>query len=152
MAYEPNNDIQSDFLEGIEEVYSTLLCNHLFLSFLDEEGTEIDDLYGETTHKYYGEPVELIAKVQYTDEKGEEPESTVKRTASIRLPVYQLIKKGIPFLSVEDREKIRQAKLIYEGAEYEIDTVEPSTLVADIWQFLEIRATMKKEAYFDEIE
>ena len=144
MAYEPNNDIQSEFLAGIEEVYSTLLCNHLFLCFLNEEASSVDDLYEETSHKEYGEPIELIAKVQYTDEKGEEPEATVKRTASIRLPVLQLIRKGIPFLSVEDREIIRQAKLVYEGAEFEIDTVEPSTLVADIWQFLEIRATMKK--------
>lgn len=144
MAYEPENEIQHEFLEGIEEVYSTLLCNHLFMSFLDLTETDVDDLYEETSHKTYGEPVELIAKVQYTDEKGESPETTVKRTASIRLPTYQLIKKEIPFLTVEDRELIRQAKLTYEGDEYEIDTVEPSTLVADLWQFLEIRATMKK--------
>lgn len=145
MAYEPKNEIQSAFLDGIEEVYSTLLCNHLFLYFLDDENTEINSLYGETLDKKYLEPYELIAKVNYSHLKGSEPEETVIRKAQFRVPTKQFITLGIPFLSESDWERMRKAKLVYEGTEYLVDTVEPSTLVADIWQFFEFSATEAKK-------
>lgn len=145
MAYEPNNDIQQAFLDGIEEVYSTLLCNHLFLYFLDEEDTKVDDIYGETSKKKYLEPYELIAKVTYSHPKGVDEEVTVGRTAKFRVPTKQFLTLGIPFLHEADWEKMRKAKLVYEGTEYLIDTVEPSTLVADIWQFFEFSATEAKK-------
>ena len=40
---------------------------------------------------------------------------------------------------------MRKAKLVYEGTEYLVDTIKPSTLVADIWQFLEFTATEAKK-------
>lgn len=145
MAHEPNNEIQKAFLDGIEEVYSTLLCNHLQLAFLNEDDTVRDDLYGETVHKVYDEPYELIAKVDYEHPKGERPEETVIRKATFRVPTKQFITLGIPFLTESDWERMRKAKLTYEGMEYEIDEVKPSTLVADLWQFFEFRATEKKK-------
>lgn len=145
MAYEPKNDIQSAFLDGIEEVFSTLLCNHLLLYFLDEESTTVDSLYGETTYKKYLEPYELIAKVEYVHPKGESPEETVIRTAKFRVPTKQFVTLGIPFLAEEDWERMRKAKLVYEGTEYLVDTVEPMTLVADIWQFFTFTATEAKK-------
>lgn len=145
MAFESTNDIQTAFLDGIEEVYSTLLCNHLFLYFLDEESTVVDSLYEETTKKRYLEPYELIAKVTYSHTKGVDPEETVIRTATFRVPTKQFLTLGIPFLSESDWERMRKAKLVYEGTEYLIDTVTPSTLVADIWQFFEFTATEVKK-------
>lgn len=145
MAYESKNEIQVAFLDGIEEVYSTLLCNHLFLYFLDEESTEVNSIYGESVKKKYLEPYELIAKVTYDHPKGTEPEETVIRKAQFRLPTKQFLTLGIPFLQEKDWERMRKAKLVYEGTEYLIDTVKPSTLVADIWQFLEFTATEAKK-------
>lgn len=145
VGYEPKNEIQKAFLDGIEEVYSTLLCNHALLYFLDEENTKVDSLYGETTEKKYLEPYELIAKVTYDHPKGENPEETVIRKAQFRIPTKQFLTLGIPFLQEADWERMRQAKLVYEGTEYLIDTVKPSTLVADIWQFFEFSATEAKK-------
>lgn len=145
MAYEPKNDIQVAFLDGIEEVFSTLLCNHVLLYFLDEESTEVNPIYEETTKKKYLEPYELIAKVTYDHPKGSDPVETVIRTAHFRIPTKQFLTLGIPFLQEADWERMRKAKLVYEGTEYLIDTIKPSTLVADIWQFLEFTATEAKK-------
>lgn len=145
MAYEPKNDIQVAFLDGIEEVYSTLLCNHVLLYFLDEESTEVNSIYEETTKKKYLKPYELIAKVTYDHPKGSDPVETVIRTAQFRIPTKQFLTLGIPFLQEADWERMRKAKLVYEGTEYLIDTVKPSTLVADIWQFFEFTATEAKK-------
>lgn len=145
MAYEPKNDIQVAFLDGIEEVFSTLLCNHLLLYFLDEDNTTVDSLYGETVEKKYLEPYELIAKVTYEHQKGSEPEETVIRNAQFKVPTKQFLTLGIPFLEEKDWERMRRAKLVYEGTEYLVETVKPTTLVADIWQFLVFDATESKK-------
>ena len=113
--------------------------------FLDEENTVVDSLYGETTNKKYLEPYELVAKVEYNHPKGESPEETVIRTAKFKVPTKQFLTLGIPFLAEEDWERMRKAKLVYEGTEYMVDTVEPTTLVADIWQFFTFTATEVKK-------
>lgn len=146
MAVEPQNRIQRAFQNGIEKVYSKLLCNHLFMQFLDETATEIDDLYEETNKKVYEETqYELIAKVEYSHPKGTAPEETVIETATFRVPTKQFTTLGIPFLTEADWERMRKAKFIYEGTEYLCDEVKPSTLVADLWQFFEFRCTAAKK-------
>ncbi len=147
MAVELDNDIQQEFQDGIEEVYSTLLCNHLFMQFLDETATQVDELYGETKDKVYEETqYELIAKVEYEHPKGSAPEETVIRTAHFRVPTKQFTTLGIPFLTEADWERMRKAKFIYEGMEYLCDEVKPMTLVADLWQFFEFKCTADKKS------
>lgn len=147
MAVELDNDIQQEFQDGIEEVYSTLLCNHLFMQFLNETATQVDELYGETKDKVYEETqYELIAKVEYEHLKGSAPEETVIRKATFRVPTKQFTTLGIPFLIEADWERMRKAKFIYEGMEYLCEEVKPMTLVADLWQFFEFRCTEDKKS------
>lgn len=136
MAVELDNEIQQAFQDGIEEVYTTLLCNHLFMYFLDEKNTVVHSVYEETPNKVYeNEPYELIAKVEYSHPKGEGAEETVIRSATFRVPTKQFTTLGIPFLQEEDWERMRKAKFVYEGTEYLCEEVTPTTLVADLWQF-----------------
>lgn len=148
MAFEPSNEIQQAFQDGIELVFSTLLCNHLFMYFLNEEETNTDDLYEETpnTQKVYGNPYELIAKVEYYHPKGESAEETVIRKATFKVPTKQFTTLGIPFLTEEDWERMRKAKFVYEGTEYLCDTATPQTLVADLWQFFVFECTEAKHS------
>lgn len=147
MAVELDNDIQQEFQDGIEEVYSTLLCNHLFMQFLDETATQVDELYEETKDKVYEETqYELIAKVEYEHPKGSAPEETVIRKATFRVPTKQFTTLGIPFLTKADWERMRKAKFTYEGMEYLCEEVKPMTLVADLWQFFEFRCTEDKKS------
>ena len=144
--YEPKNDIQKAFLEGIDEVYRTLLTTDVYLYLLDEEATEVDDVYGETLRKVYKEPYKLTAKINESQPKDEDPDGTVTRSATFKLPTKQFIDLGIPFLTEPDWEVLRKGKLVYEGTEYLIDTVEPVTLISNIWLFLTIRATEVKKS------
>lgn len=145
MAVDERNSIQKAFLDGIELVFSIMFTEHCKMYFLDTGNTETN-VYGETTNKQYGEPVELVAKVIYNHPKGEDPEEEVIRKATIKIPTKQFITNGIPFLSEEDWEKFRKAKFSYEGTTYLVDAVKPMTLVADIWQFFEFYCTEDKKS------
>lgn len=144
MAVDENNGIQKAFLEGINEVFSIMFTQHCFLYLLDEENT-VTNIYDETTKKVYGEPYEIAAKVIYDHPKGEEPEETVIRKATITVPTKQFIDNEIPFLFEEDWECLRKAKFVYEGTAYLVDVVKPKTLVADVWQFFEFSCTEDKK-------
>lgn len=144
MALDTSNDIQSAFLEGMEEVFSLMFTTHCFMYFLDTENTKTN-VYGETKLKKYKDPYELTAKVEYFHPKGEEPNETVIRSATITIPTKQFLDNDIPCLSEEDWEYMRKAKFSYEGVIYLVDEVKPKTLVADIWQFFEFHCTEDKK-------
>lgn len=144
MAVDESNSIQKAFLEGMNEVFSIMFTQHCLMYFLDEDNT-VTNIYGETPEKLYGEPYELTAKVSYDHPKGEEPNETVIRLATITIPTKQFIDNEIPFLYEEDWERFRKAKFVYEGTEYLVDTVKPKTLVADVWQFFEFHCTEDKK-------
>ena len=88
MAVDENNSIQKAFLDGIELVFSLMFTTHCKMYFLNEESVE-KDIYDEVENKSYGEPVDLVAKVIYDHPKGEEPEETVIRKATIKIPTKQ---------------------------------------------------------------
>ena len=52
--------ISEEFLDGIYEVYSTLMTDQIFLKLLDEENTDTN-VYDETPKKVYLEPNESIS-------------------------------------------------------------------------------------------
>ena len=141
------DEIQKAFLEGIEEVYTELLCTDLYIQFLDTERTVVDDVYGETTEKVYQEPIKLIGKINEMQPKADDPDQTVNRSVTIKLPTKQFLDMGISIDFEADWEMFRKAKLIHNNEEYLIDTVEPVTLIRDMWQFLSIRATQDKKTY-----
>lgn len=145
--YNASDEIQKAFLEGIEEVYTELLCTDLYIQFLDTERTVVDDVYGETTEKIYHEPIKLIGKINESQPKADDPDQTVNRSVTIKLPTKQFIDMGISIDFEADWEMFRKAKLIHNNEEYLIDTVEPVTLIRDMWMFLSIRATQDKKTY-----
>lgn len=139
-----NNSIQKAFLDGIELVFSLMFTQKCKMYFLDEVST-VRNVYDETPLKVYGEPIDLVAKVIYNHPKGDEPEETVIRKATIKIPTKQFITNDIGFMYESDWEKFRKAKFSYEGCEYLVDAVKPMTMVADIWQFFEFYCTEDKK-------
>ena len=51
--------LNEEFLEGIYEVYSTLMTNQIFLKLLDEDSTDTN-VYEETTQKIADEVATVI--------------------------------------------------------------------------------------------
>lgn len=144
MAYDSSNQIQQAFLEGMEEVFSIMFTNNCKLYLLDSENTETN-IYGETKSKKYSEPYDLVAKITYNHSKGESPEETTIRSATIRVPTKQFLDKGIPCLLESDWEMLKKSKFEYEGCTYLVDNVTPMTLVSDIWQFFDFNCTEDKK-------
>lgn len=145
MPYDPSNDIQQAFLEGIEEVFSIMFTEHCSLYRLDNHATS-QDVYGESKAKYYMEPVDLTAKIvpsaSYPEFKGNDTDHVnafmgVERRVTITLPTKQLIDKDIPFATAEDMKIFEQALFYYDGLYYLCDVASQKTMVADIWQFIE---------------
>lgn len=144
MAVDEKNSIQKAFLDGIDLVFSTMFTQKCKLYFLDTVNTETN-IYGETATKVYGEPYDIVAKIIYEHSKGVEPEETIIRKATIKIPTKQFISNNIGFLQETDWENFRKAKFSYEGCEYLVDNVMPTTLVADVWQFFEFSCTEDKK-------
>lgn len=126
-------EIQNAFLDGIEEIFSIMFTDRLQLSLLNEEDTSVN-VYEESSEKVYYDPIQLIGRIQTNFVKGEHPNEGVLSDAIITIPTKQLISKGVPHQTLNDFETLKKGKFSYDGFEYLIDLVEPSTLVADKWQ------------------
>lgn len=137
--------IQNAFLDGIEEIFSTMFTDRLQLRFLDEEATQVN-IYEETTEKVYSDPIPLIGRIQTTFTQGENPIESVQIDAIITIPTKQLITKQIPHESVTDLETLKKAKFAYDGFEYLVEKVVPKTLVADKWQLYSFECRVEKKS------
>ena len=138
--------IQNAFLDGIEEVFSIMFTDRLLLSFLNEEDT-ITNIYEETTDKVYLDPIQLIGRIQTTFTQGENPVESIQVDAVITIPTKQLITHQIPHETEFDLNTLRKAKFAYDGIEYLIDKVVPTTLVADKWQMYKFYCQVDKKTY-----
>lgn len=128
-----NLEIQNAFLDGIEEIYSIMFTDRLFLSLMDEENT-VTNVYDETPEKVYHEPIQLIGRIRTSVEQGENPVESLQVDAVITLPTKQLISNEITHETWEDLETLRKGKFKYDDIEYLVNEVRPNTLVADKWQ------------------
>ena len=128
-----NLEIQNAFLDGIEEIYSIMFTDRLFLSLMDEENT-VTNVYDETPEKIYHEPIQLIGRIRTSVEQGENPVESLQVDAVITLPTKQLISNEIAHETWEDLETLRKGKFKYDDIEYLVNEVRPNTLVADKWQ------------------
>lgn len=142
--------IQNAFLDGIEEIFSTMFTNRLYLSLLDEEGTTVN-VYGESSdEKMYLSPIQLIGRIQTTFTQGEDPVEAVNIDAVITIPTKQLITHQIPHQTESDLETLKKAKFAYDGFEYLVDKVVPKTLVTDKWQMYDFMCHKDKNSSLDD--
>lgn len=137
-------EIQNAFLDGIEEIFSIMFTDRLFLSLLNEEETKVN-VYGETTNKVYHESIQLVGRIKTTFIQGEDPVESVQTDAVVTIPTKQLITLNIPHQTDADLEVLKKGKFTYDGFEYLIDKVTPKTLVADKWQMYDFECHIDKK-------
>lgn len=135
--------IQNAFLDGIEELFSIMFTDRLYLSLLDEEETQVS-VYEESKEKVYQDPIQLIGRIKTTFVQGEDPVEGVQTNAVVTIPTKQLITKNIPHQTDADLETLKKGKFSYDGFEYLIDKVTPKTLVADKWQMYDFECHKDK--------
>jgi len=141
------SEIQNAFLDGMEEVFSIMFSDAVYVSLLDEESTEVN-VYGETPSKVYHEPKKLIGRVKTDFEKGEEPIQGIEIDALITFPAKQIINSDLPYQSLDDFETLRRGKITFKNVSYLIEKVQPKTLVADAWQFYDFYCRVDKNESF----
>ncbi len=131
-------EIQNAFLEGINEVFSIMFTDKCKLYFLDTESTETN-VYNETPEKRYKEPIEIVAKV-VPSVSSENDDAFFKdsNACTVIIPSKQLIDNGIPFSTSGDFEEFSRCKVEYGGYSYRVTSAYPKTLVADMYQIVEL--------------
>lgn len=139
------SDIQNAFLDGIEEVFTTMFTDRILMYRLNAETTEVN-VYGESTDKQYREPINVVGKITSSMVDKDIPIGEFVSKYMIRIPTKQFITNKIPHTSREDLKELEGAKFSYNGEVYLVDKVTPTTLVADVFQFFDFLCTREKRS------
>jgi len=125
--------LNEEFLEGIYEVYSTLMTNQIFLKLLDEDSTDTN-VYEETTQKNYLDPIQLVGKFALSMEQGEQVVEGIQDYVTATIPTKSLLDKNVD-ITPENYETLKKGAISYKGVDYNIVQVRPIVNIDDVFQF-----------------
>lgn len=128
-----NERISEEFLDGIYEVYDTLMTDQIFLKLLDESST-VTNIYEETPSKVYLTPIQLVGKFSMSPEQGEQVIEGVQDYVTATIPTKGLIKANVD-LSPSNYSTLEKGAINYKGVDYEIKIVKPTVNIDDVFQF-----------------
>lgn len=134
-----HDEIRREFLDGIEEVYGTLLTS-VSLEMLDVEST-VTNVYDEAPEKVYKEPIQVISRVVLSISPNETADRNEFQKATFTVPTKQLITNEIPHITQEELEALKGVRITFNGIQYLVDLVVPSVCIADIFQFYAFQCT-----------
>ena len=127
------NRLSEEFLEGIYEVYSTLMTNQIFLKLLDEDSTDTN-VYEETTQKKYLDPIQLVGKFALSMEQGEQVVEGIQDYVTATIPTKSLLDNNVD-ITPENYETLKKGAISYKGVDYNIVQVRPIVNIDDVFQF-----------------
>ena len=127
------NRISEEFLDGIYEVYSTLMTNQIFLKLLDEDSTDTN-VYEETTQKKYLDPIQLVGKFALSMEQGEQVVEGIQDYVTATIPTKSLLDNNVD-ITPENYETMKKGAISYKGVDYNIVQVRPIVNIDDVFQF-----------------
>lgn len=125
--------LNEEFLEGIYEVYSTLMTNQIFLKLLDEDSTDTN-VYEETTQKNYLDPIQLVGKFALSMEQGEQVVEGIQDYVTATIPTKSLLDNNVG-ITPENYETLKKGAISYKGVDYNIVQVRPIVNIDDVFQF-----------------
>lgn len=125
--------LNEEFLEGIYEVYSTLMTNQIFLKLLDEDSTDTN-VYEETTQKKYLDPIQLVGKFALSMEQGEQVVEGIQDYVTATIPTKSLLDKNVD-ITPENYETLKKGAISYKDIDYNIIQVRPIVNIDDVFQF-----------------
>lgn len=125
--------LSEEFLEGIYEVYSTLMTNQIFLKLLDEDSTDTN-VYEETTQKKYLDPIQLVGKFALSMEQGEQVVEGIQDYVTATIPTKSLLDNNVD-ITPKNYETLKKGAISYKGVDYNIVQVRPIVNIDDVFQF-----------------
>ena len=127
------NRLSEEFLDGIYEVYSTLMTNQIFLKLLDEDSTDTN-VYDETVQKKYLDPIQLVGKFALSMEQGEQVVEGIQDYVTATIPTKSLLDNNVD-ITPENYETLKKGAISYKGVDYNIVQVRPIVNIDDVFQF-----------------
>lgn len=125
--------ISEEFLDGIYEVFATMMTNQIFLKLLDEKSTATN-IYQETKAKKYLEPIQLVGKFVLAGEQGEEDVEGIQAYATATIPTKSLLDNNID-ITPQNYDFLEKGVIHYDGVDYAIKQVRPMTNIDNVFQF-----------------
>lgn len=125
--------LSEEFLEGIYVVFSEMMTNQIFLKLLDEKNT-VTNIYEETPIKKYLEPIQLVGKFSLSMSQGEEDVEGIQDYVTATIPTKSLLDKNID-ISPQNYDTLEKGVIHYDGVDYEIKQVRPTTNIDNVFQF-----------------
>lgn len=142
MSYD---EIQNAFLEGMNEVYTTIFTDTLMFELLESTQSKINTVYKETLSREYQDPISLSGNVLVRAHEGEIVVEDTKFFTEISIPTKQLIDNEIPFETKSDLKKLEGGRFTYKGVSYLVDEVIPKVLIANIFQIYQFKCIEETE-------
>lgn len=139
-----DQSIRNEFIEGVMEVYTTLLNNGseetdgVFYYSLSE--SETNKTYGEDKYKHYKPPVLLVCKATINPTQGEQVVEGVRNRAEFSVPVKSLTDNGLS-TTHEDLDAMRRGIMKFHDVWYLIDNVSPAVYVEDVFLIYKFNCT-----------
>ena len=125
--------ISEEFLDGIYEVFSTMMTDQIFLKLLDEKNT-VTNIYEETKQKNYLDPIQLVGKFSLSMSQGEEEVEGTQDYVTATIPTKSLLDNNVD-ISPQNYHTLEKGVIHYKGVDYEIKQVNPTTNIDDVFQF-----------------
>ena len=125
--------ISEEFLDGIYEIFSIMMTDQIFLKLLDETNT-VTNLYEETDRKNYFDPIQLVGKFSLSVAQGEEDVEGNQNYVTVTIPTKSLLTKGVD-ISPDNYSTLEKGVIQYDGVDYEIRQVTPTTNIDNVFQF-----------------
>ncbi len=136
--------IRNEFIEGVQEVFSTLFNNGseetdgVFFYALSDE--TVEDVYGESKYKVYEKPVLLVCKATVNPTHGEQDVEEVKDQAIFTVTYKSLIDNGLD-VSQSGLSKLRRGMMLFHNVFYKVDLISPKAYVEDVFLLYDFQCT-----------
>lgn len=136
----PNKAVNRAFQKGLQLIYKEMF-QYIYLRFMDEKATKIDDVYAETKDKVYKPPIKLLGHYVRERSYDQSPVLKTDERETFKIPVQEFYDHNIGFKTLEEIEALRKAVIQFGGHTYKIDEVNPRSVIAGDFLIVSIIAS-----------
>lgn len=147
----PDLSIQKDFVDGVQEIFTTLFnsgktdeegnVDGMNLYLLSDKTTK--NVYGENKYKMYQQPKTLVVQARLTPTHGEQDVEVVKDQAVFVTTLKSLQENNLGVTN-KDLDVMRQGVICFNGVYYLIDNILPKAYIEGVFLMYQFVCTEDK--------
>lgn len=123
--------IKDIFHRDMDYIFRELASDDLIIYFLNEEKTEVDDVYQEASKKVYDNRIRVTGKVRINVSAGSK-EDIWRDNVTVIVPIVEFKLNEVEYDSAEAFRILSQCIIVNNGFAYKVDSLEYSSYVMDI--------------------